>query len=197
MPEHTERRVLSYSAEQLFDLVAAVDRYPEFIPWCREARILRREGAAFDAEMVIGFKAIRQSFGSRVETERPRRIDVAPTRGPFRRMVNRWRFTDLPGGRCRVDFHVDFEFRSRLLRRLIGALFHEAARRMVAAFEARARAIYGPSLRGAPQPAPVEAPAAILPPGDTSPWGRGGPRDMPRTRGRKNTPVARPTGSGS
>ena len=69
---------------------------------------------------------------------------MAPTRGPFRRLANRWRFTDLPGGGCQVDFHVDFEFRSRLLRGLIGALFHEAARRMVAAFEGRARTLYGP-----------------------------------------------------
>ena len=144
MPAHTERRVLPYSAEQLFDLVAAVDRYPEFLPWCRETRITRREGDVFHADMIIGFKAVRQRFSSRVETARPHGIDVAPTRGPFRRLANRWRFTDLPGGGCQVDFHVDFEFRSRLLRGLIGALFHEAARRMVAAFEGRARTLYGP-----------------------------------------------------
>ncbi len=144
MPAHTERRVLPYSAEQLFDLVAAVDRYPEFLPWCRETRITRRDGDVFHADMIIGFKAVRQRFSSRVETARPHGIDVAPTRGPFRRLANRWRFTDLPGGGCQVDFHVDFEFRSRLLRGLIGALFHEAARRMVAAFEGRARTLYGP-----------------------------------------------------
>ena len=144
MPAHTERRVLPYSAEQLFDLVAAVDRYPEFLPWCRETRITRRDGDVFHADMIIGFKAVRQRFSSRVETARPHGIDVAPTRGPFRRLANRWRFTDLPGGGCQVDFHVDFEVRSRLLRGLIGALFHEAARRMVAAFEGRARTLYGP-----------------------------------------------------
>ena len=144
MPAHTERRVLPYSAEQLFDLVAAVDRYPEFLPWCRETRITRRDGDVFHADMIFGFKAVRQRFSSRVETARPHGIDVAPTRGPFRRLANRWRFTDLPGGGCQVDFHVDFEFRSRLLRGLIGALFHEAARRMVAAFEGRARTLYGP-----------------------------------------------------
>lgn len=144
MPAHSERRVLPYSAEQLFDLVAAVDRYPEFLPWCRETRITRRDGDVFHADMIIGFKAVRQRFSSRVETARPHGIDVAPTRGPFRRLANRWRFTDLPGGGCQVDFHVDFEFRSRLLRGLIGALFHEAARRMVAAFEGRARTLYGP-----------------------------------------------------
>ena len=145
MPVHSERRVLPYSAEQLFDLVAAVERYPEFLPWCRAARVTARDGAVFHADMTIGFKAVRREFGSRVETARPHGIDVTPTKGPFRRMANRWRFTDLPEGGCRVDFHVDFEFRSRVLRTLIGALFHEAARRMVAAFEGRARALYGPA----------------------------------------------------
>ena len=143
MPVHSERRVLPYTAEQLFDLVAAVDRYPEFLPWCRAARIVRREGGVFHADLTIGFKGVRREFGSRVETARPRAIDAAPTRGPFRRMSNRWRFADLPEGGCRVDFHVDFEFRSRLLSALIGMLFHDAVRRMVAAFEARARALYG------------------------------------------------------
>ncbi len=149
MPVHAERRVLPYGAGQLFDLVAAVDRYPEFLPWCREARITARDGDVFHADMVIGFKAIRQRFGSRVETERPHSIDVTPTRGPFRRMTNHWRFAELVGGGCCVDFRVDFEFRSRLLGGLIGALFHDAVERMVAAFETRARALYGPSVPSA------------------------------------------------
>lgn len=144
MPVHSERRVLPYSAEQLFDLVAAVERYPEFLPWCREARVTARDGDVFHADVTVGFKTIRREFGSRVETVRPSAIDVTPTGGLFRRMANRWRFTDLPQGGCLVDFHVDFEFRSRVLRALIGALFHEAVRRMVSAFEGRARALYGP-----------------------------------------------------
>lgn len=143
MPVHSERRVLPYSAEQLFDLVAAVERYPEFLPWCREARITARDGDVFHADVTVGFRTVRREFGSRVETVRPSAIDVTPTGGPFRRMANRWRFTDLPSGGCLVDFHLDFEFRSRLLRALIGALFHEAVRRMVTAFEGRARALYG------------------------------------------------------
>lgn len=150
MPVHRERRVLPYTADQLFELVARVDRYPEFLPWCIDTRITRRDGDVFWVDIVIGFRMIRQTFGSRVETERPRRIAVEKTRGPFRHMNNLWRFTDLPDGRCQVDFHVDFEFSSRLLNRLIGILFYEAERRLVAAFERRARAIYGP---GAAAPA--------------------------------------------
>jgi coenzyme Q-binding protein COQ10 len=144
MPVHRERRVLPYTAEQLFELVSRVDRYPEFLPWCLATRITRRDGNVFYVDFVIGFRMIRETFGSRVETERPDRIAVERTRGPFRRMSNLWRFTDLPDGGCLVDFHVDFEFRSRILNMLIGKLFYEAVRRMVAAFERRARAIYGP-----------------------------------------------------
>jgi coenzyme Q-binding protein COQ10 len=144
MPVHHERRRLPYSAAQLFDIVAAVDRYPEFLPWCLGARITRRWAGGFDAIVMIGFRMIRETFGSRVELERPHRIVTRETSGPFRRLKNNWRFTDLPEGGCEVDFHVDFEFRSRLLNRLIGILFHEAVRRMVAAFEGRARVLYGP-----------------------------------------------------
>jgi coenzyme Q-binding protein COQ10 len=144
MPIHREKRVLPYTADQLFELVSRVDRYPEFLPWCLATRITRRDGNVFWVDIVIGFRMIRETFGSRVETERPERIAVEETRGPFRRMNNLWRFTDLPDGRCLVDFHVDFEFRSRFLNRLIGILFYEAVRRLVSAFEKRARAIYGP-----------------------------------------------------
>lgn len=150
MPTHAERRVLPYSAEQLFDLVVAVERYPEFLPWCRAARVLERHDNWFRAEMIIGFRMITERFGSRVDHDRPHEILVTPTSGPFRRMTNSWRFTDLEEGACAIDFHVDFEFRSRLLNRLMGALFHEAVKRMVSAFESRARALYGEAGGAAP-----------------------------------------------
>lgn len=143
MPIHSEQKILPYSAEQLFDLVVAVDRYPEFLPWCRASRIIERHDNMFRADLIIGFKMITERFGSQVTHKRPESIIVKPTAGPFRRMDNKWRFTDLPEGRCAIDFHVDFEFRSRLLNRLMGALFHEAVRRMVSAFEGRARDLYG------------------------------------------------------
>jgi coenzyme Q-binding protein COQ10 len=146
MPTHEDRRVLPYTSDQLFDLVAGVERYPEFLPWCLASRVTKRDGDVFYADLVIGFKMVRETFGSRVETERPNRIIVEPTRGPFRRMSNLWRFTDLPDGGCEVDFKVDFEFRSRLLNKLIGGLYHEAVRRMVGSFESRARALYGPGI---------------------------------------------------
>ncbi len=143
MPVHRDERVLPYTATQLFDLVLDVGRYPEFLPWCLAARVFNREESQFDADLLIGFKMIREHFGSRVSFEAPHHILVEPTRGPFRRMTNRWQFTDLADGACKVDFFVDFAFRSRLLNKLIGTVYLEAVRRMVAAFEGRARDLYG------------------------------------------------------
>ncbi len=144
MPKHAERRVLPYTADQMFDLVAAVDRYPEFLPWCLGTRVTKRQPSLIEADMLIGFKMFRERFGSRVVLDRvKRRIDVRYTHGPFRYLVNHWDFRDHPKG-CEIDFFVDFEFRSRLLKHVMGALFTEAVSRMVRAFEARADALYGP-----------------------------------------------------
>src|SRR6185437_11875909 len=134
VPTHAEQRILPYTAEQLFDLVADVERYPEFLPWCVGERVV--------ADLLIGFRMFRERFTSKVTLNRPRRIDVAYSEGPFRYLSNHWIFEPVEGG-CRIDFFVDFEFRSRVLQTLIGALFNEAVRRMVAAFESRARQLYG------------------------------------------------------
>src|SRR5215472_6829143 len=142
MPTHAEERVLSYTPEQLYSLVADVERYPEFLPWCVGARIKEREGNLIVADLIIGFRMFRERFTSRVTLDPPKRIDVAYTEGPFRYLTNHWTFAPVPDG-CRVDFFVDFEFRSRLLQRLIEVLFNEAVRRMVGAFEKRARDLHG------------------------------------------------------
>ncbi len=148
MPTHAEQRFLPYTPEQLFDLVADVERYPEFLPWCVGARIRERRDTLVVADLLIGFRMFRERFTSRVTLDRPRRIDVAYSEGPFRYLDNHWIFEPAEGG-CRIDFFVDFEFRSRVLQALIGALFNEAVRRMVHAFETRARALYGPRPSGA------------------------------------------------
>lgn len=142
MPRHEERRVLPYKPEQLYDLVADIERYPEFLPWAVAARIRTRNGNVVVADMVIGFKVFRERFTSRVVLERPDRIDVTYKEGPFKYMQNHWVFLPHPVG-CELDFFVDFEFHSRILDKLIGALFDEAVRRMVAAFETRAKKLYG------------------------------------------------------
>ena len=130
----------------MFDLVADVARYPEFLPWCTASRIRKREGDVFWADLVIGFKMFRERFTSRVELARPERLDVSYTEGPFKRMHNTWLFRAEPDGSCTIEFDIDFEFRNVILQKAIGMLFHEAVRRMVGAFEARARGLYGPGV---------------------------------------------------
>ena len=144
MPTHAEKRVLPYEPEQLYDLVADVARYPEFLPWCIAARVREQSESDVIAEMVIGFKVFRERFTNYVHLDPAgRRIDVAYKEGPFKYLNNHWIFTPHPRG-CEIDFYVDFEFRSRLLQKAITLLFHEAVRRMISAFEVRARALYGP-----------------------------------------------------
>jgi coenzyme Q-binding protein COQ10 len=143
VPTHAEKRALPYTPDQMFDLVADVRRYPEFLPWCLAARIRERQGDTLLADLVIGFKMIRERFSSRVALDRPNHtINVSYADGPFKYMANHWRFEPTAGG-CVIDFYVDFEFKSVILQKLIGVLFNEAVRRMVSAFEGRARQLYG------------------------------------------------------
>src|SRR3989440_10714494 len=129
-------------------LVADIEPYPEFLPWCVGPRIRERRPDLIVADLIIGFRMSRERFTSRVTLDKPRRIDVAYSEGPFRYLNNHWIFEPVEGG-SRIDFFVDFEFRSRVLQKLIGVLFNEAVRRMVHAFETRARALYGPREAGA------------------------------------------------
>ena len=150
MPTHRETKRLRYEARQMYDLVADVASYPEFLPWCAAARVRQTRplpdgsGEVMDADLVISFKLFRERFGSRV-TLRPeaRRIDVEYLDGPFRYLNNHWKFEPRGENSCEVDFFVDFEFRSALLQRIIGVVFNEAMHRIVRAFERRAGALYG------------------------------------------------------
>src|SRR6201997_3866870 len=117
MPTHAEQRVLPYTPEQLFALVADVERYPEFLPWCVGARVRERTPQQIVADLIIGFRMFRERFTSRVKLDPPHRIDVAYTEGPFRYLNNYWVFDKVADG-CRIDFFVDFEFKSRLLQRV-------------------------------------------------------------------------------
>lgn len=141
MPTHQETRFLPHTAAQLFDLVSDVEDYPNFLPWCVALRVNNRENDVIRADMVVGFKMLREKFTSRVTLTPKERIDVEYLDGPFRYLENRWLFVDRDGG-CEIDFFIDFEFRSRLLRKIMEPLFHEAVRRMVRAFEKRAAERY-------------------------------------------------------
>lgn len=152
MPTHAEKRHLPYTPQQLFDLVADVERYPQFLPWCVAARVRKREGDVFFADLVIGFKMIRERYTSKVTLDRAAlRIDVTYTEGPFHYLDNHWQFIPAEDGGTIIDFFVDFEFRSKLLQKVIGALFNEAVRLMVASFEKRARQLYGADGRAVPK----------------------------------------------
>ncbi|WP_022726995.1 type II toxin-antitoxin system RatA family toxin [Fodinicurvata sediminis] len=146
MPVHAEKRKVPYTPRQLFDLVADVKSYPEFLPWCLASRVKSQEGNVIYADLVIGFKMLRERFTSRVELHEEDAenltIDVSYVEGPFKYLNNHWKFIPDEEG-CLIDFYVDFEFRSRLLQRVMQPLFNEAVRRMVAAFEGRAKELYG------------------------------------------------------
>jgi coenzyme Q-binding protein COQ10 len=147
MPTHAERRRLPQSPQQLYDLVADVERYPEFLPWCVASRIRTREEHRLIADLVIGYKMVRERFTSDVRlSPDAMRIDVSYTEGPFKYLNNHWIFLPTEDGGCEIDFYVDFEFNNRFLQKIIEVFFNEAVRRMVSAFEARAQALYGSSL---------------------------------------------------
>ena len=143
MSTHAEKRPLPYTPEQLFALVEDVAKYPEFLPWCVGARVRSNDGHLIVADLVIGYKVFRERFTSKVILNHPDRIDVEYSDGPFRYLNNHWKFEPNEDGTTTIDFYVDFEFRSRLMQKMIGVVFNEAVRRMVRAFEQRAHDLYG------------------------------------------------------
>ena len=147
MPTHSETRVLPYTAQQMYDLVADVGSYPKFLPWTAAARIRSRTdngqgGIVMEADLVISFKVFREKFGSRVTLwPETKRIDTEYIDGPFKSMISNWGFRDVEGG-CEVSFFVDFEFKNKVLQGIIGVVFNEAMQRVVRAFERRAEELY-------------------------------------------------------
>ena len=145
MPSIHEVRQLPYSAAQMFDLVADVARYAEFLPWVIATRVRADSDSEMTADMVVGFNAIREKFTSRVAKHRPDAITVHYVDGPLRDLDNRWKFNPLGPNGCEVEFSVSFTFRNALFEKLAGQYFDRAFRKMVAAFEARAGVLYGSS----------------------------------------------------
>lgn len=145
MPHIVETRELPWSAEQMYDLVADVRRYAEFLPWVVATRIKSDDESVMIADMLVGFSALREKFTSRVRKDRPRAIKVEYIEGPLKNLENDWTFTPSPMGGCTVDFCVDFAFRNALFEKLAGQYLDSAFRKMVAAFEKRAEQLYGSS----------------------------------------------------
>lgn len=143
MPSIRETRRLPYSAEQMFDLVADVDRYPEFLPWVVATRVRDDSETEMTADMLVGFKALREKFTSKVVKERPNSINVHYIDGPLRDLDNNWTFRNVEDGGCEIDFCVDFAFKNLMFETLAGQYIDRAFRKMVAAFETRAGELYG------------------------------------------------------
>lgn len=148
MPHHSETTHYPYPPQQLYDLVADVEKYPEFLPWCRAARILERHEGYFTAELIISFKHITERYTSKVigtppEYRNAGRIDVELIKGPFKHLSNHWEFTPEGDSGTQLDFSVDFAFKNIILDKLIGSLFTRATEKMVGAFSKRAQELYG------------------------------------------------------
>ncbi|MDJ1007145.1 MAG: type II toxin-antitoxin system RatA family toxin [Paracoccaceae bacterium] len=147
MTTHSETRALPYTPEQMYDLVADVPSYPEFLPWCSAARERTRldEGdrIVVEVDLVISFKVFRERFGSRVTLWPKRKIETEYIDGPFSHMHSIWEFAEAEGGGCEVKFFVDFEFRNKVLGAAAGVFFNDAMQRIVRAFERRAAQLYG------------------------------------------------------
>ena len=152
MPSFRTHRRVTHSPVQMFNLVADVERYPEFLPLCEALRVRRRSAAedgteVLVAEMSVGYKAIRETFSSRVTLDRPRLgITAEDLDGPFKHLENRWTFREAEGGGCAVEFFITYEFKSFALGLLMGGMFDRAFRRFTHAFEERANLIYGRQL---------------------------------------------------
>jgi len=146
MPQHTEKRILTYSPQQMYGLVADIESYPAFIPWCEGALIRRefiRDGKKIlDAELKISFKVYHETFKSEV-TLMPemQEISIRYLEGPLKHLKSYWIFHKVDQG-CEVEYHVDFEFRSKIVQKLVGIVFFEAMQRIVNSFEKRAKEVF-------------------------------------------------------
>lgn len=148
MPRHHIEKVLPYTPDQLFALVGNVDAYPEFVPWIQSMRTwnARSEGegvSLVDAQAGVGFAFLKEKFSTRVRRDAAaRQVDVQLLSGPFKHLANRWRFVEVEGG-TKIEFDIDFEFKSRLLSGMLAANFHHAVDKLMSCFEARAKSLYG------------------------------------------------------
>jgi coenzyme Q-binding protein COQ10 len=147
MPRLNQIRTLPYSAEQIYSLVMDIEKYPEFLPWCKQAKIIEiisKENLR--ADLLINFKSFFEKYRSDVKHGKSTSdiyfVDVVAIEGPFKKLINRWKFRDLAQGGCEVEFFIEFEFNSFFLTKMLGTIFEKASQKMMAAFEQRAREIF-------------------------------------------------------
>ena len=153
MPSHTEHKILPYTSKQMLDLVLDIENYPQFLPWCLAGRITKLiDDNHFIADLVISFKAFTQKYTSDVKTakisENEYKVEVVAIDGPFQNLVNHWRFQDLPNypkPHSKIEFFIDFDFKSKIFGKMIGLVFEKATNKMINAFEKRAHQLYNKS----------------------------------------------------
>jgi coenzyme Q-binding protein COQ10 len=148
MPSLTQTKTLPYSANQMQSLVMDIEKYPEFLPWCKQAKIVERiSDDNLHADLLINFKSFFEKYRSSVKhgktSDGAHFIDVVAIEGPFKKLVNNWKFRDLENGKCEVSFFIEFEFNSIFLTKMLGMIFEKATEKMMAAFEERAREMFG------------------------------------------------------
>lgn len=146
MPSLKQVKVLPHKAWQIYDLVMDIEKYPEFLPWCKQAKIIEKiSDENLRADLLINFKSFFEKYRSDVKhfknSENTYFIDVNAIEGPFKKLLNQWKICDLENDKCKVEFFIDFEFNSIFLTKMIGVIFEKAAQKMMAAFEERARKI--------------------------------------------------------
>ena len=143
MPEVAKTVIVPYSPAQMFALVDGVERYPEFLPWCTGSAVLSREGSVTRASLLVGFRGVKQQFATENHNTPPGEIIMKLIDGPFRALDGHWRFNDLSGRGCKIEFRLAYEFSSRMLAMLVGPVFNHIADTMVEAFVKRAERLYG------------------------------------------------------
>ena len=142
MTKHSEIRTVPYTPDKMFDLVADVEKYPEFLPWCIASRVIKNEKYLLIADLMIGFQVFREKFRSNVNLDKKNMvIEVSYKDGPFKFLRNKWEFKSYKG-KCKILFYLDFEFKNIFLQSLMEKLFSEAVKKMVTAFEHRAKKLY-------------------------------------------------------
>ncbi|GDX36134.1 ribosome association toxin RatA [Alphaproteobacteria bacterium] len=147
MPFFKQSKILPYSAKQMFDLVIDIEKYSEFLPWCKNARIISKISPEnIQAELLINFKNFFEKYTSDVQFARLENgeyfVDVVAIKGPFKSLINKWQFIPIDQNQCLVEFYLEFEFNSKILSKMFSTIFHNATQKMMSAFEDRAKKLY-------------------------------------------------------
>ena len=143
MTYYEVERDLEYSDKKIFDLICDIEKYPDFLPWCKNSSIYNKQDNEFYSDITVGFNLVNETFTSKVIVDYPQSVISTATNGPFQTMINKWSIEPLGNNKCHVSLKIEYEFKSIILKKLIGKFFDKATEKMITAFEKRAKYIYG------------------------------------------------------